>query len=82
MRWRARRRARVGLCLSWLRRRSVSVVSMKLEGGEEGEVRSYLVSIGACQAAESRLHCAGGRVDVGLESGSVLVRHDCVCFVC
>jgi hypothetical protein len=25
------------------------------------------------------LNCAGGRVDVRLESGSVLVRHDCLC---
>ena len=30
----------------------------------------------ACQAADSRLHCAGGRVNVGLDGGGVLVRHD------
>lgn len=39
--------------------------------------RIYLVGSIASDAADGRLNCTSGRVDVGLESGSVLVRHDC-----
>jgi hypothetical protein len=43
--------------------------------------RAYLISGATGQAAESRLNCTGGRVDVRLKSGGFLVRHDCLVMV-
>jgi hypothetical protein len=42
-------------------------------------VRADLVSAAASQATDGGLDCAASRVDVGLESRGVLVRHDCCC---
>lgn len=44
--------------------------------GDVQEERNYLVSSGTCKGAKSGLSCSSGRVDIGLEGGGVLVRHD------
>lgn len=76
LQWRVRRRARVEPCPSWLHRRSVKDVSVKCSGGKENtRIVTYLVSIATHNAAYDRLDSACGRIDVGLEGGSVLVRH-------
>jgi hypothetical protein len=51
----------------------LSCVSAVLTGVERN--RAYLVGITADERAQSGLSGARGRVDVRLESGSVLVRH-------
>lgn len=45
----------------------------------EGNARAYLVRSVARQAANGRLDSSSGRVNIRLETGSVLVRHDCGC---
>jgi hypothetical protein len=52
----------------------LSSVSVELSSGRM-KLRAYLVGIATDERAQSGLGGARGRVDVRLESGSVLVRH-------
>lgn len=44
---------------------------------QHGRKLAYLVGAAASDATEGRLSGTDGGVDVGLESGGFLVRHDC-----
>jgi hypothetical protein len=52
---------------------SVRCIKVRMEEG------TYLIRSISSDATDCRLDCADTRVDVRLESGSVLVRHDCYC---
>ena len=60
-------------CLAWPAFCCALVLCVQ---GRERQI-AYLIASASCEAAESGLDCASGRVNVGLEGGGVLVGHDC-----
>jgi hypothetical protein len=78
--WHGRHRSRVQPWTSWPRRRSIRDLLVSHHGGKARRL-AYLIRGVASQATDGRLNSSSSRVDIRLKSGSVLVRHDCVCFV-